>query len=109
MEQILGSSFNASDYVYFVYVAAPGGGAGALGFCAMGDQDLKGLIGQNPEDLNPNRWIGGGAFELGIAFGLAAPGDQDPRALMGTGMYNYPDCILLQADKDILNASPFFR
>lgn len=109
VQQLLGNKFNTSNYVYFVYVAAPGGGAGAGGFCAMGDQDLKGLLGTNPENLNPKRWIGGGGHELGHAFGLAHPDNQDPAAIMWTGYANYPNCILLPADKAILNASPFFR
>ena len=85
MQQLLGSSFNTSNYAYFVYVAAPGGGAGVPGFCALGDQDLKGLLGKNPENLDPNRWIGGGGHELGHAFGLPHPDNQNDQALMWTG------------------------
>jgi len=109
MQQILGSNFNTLKYDYCVYVAAPGGGAGALGFTALGDQDLKGLLGKNPENLDPNRWIGGDGHEIGHSFGLQHPANQDPTAIMWTGLYNYPNCILLQADKDILNANPIFR
>jgi PKD repeat protein len=109
MQQQLGSRFNTSNYVFFVYVAAPGDGAGAAGFCAMGDQDLKGLLGQNSENLNPNRWIGGGGHELGHSFGLPHPDNQNGQALMWTGYLTYPNCILQQTDKDILNASTFFR
>lgn len=109
MKQILGQNFDLSTYTYFVYVAAPGGGAGSLGFCAMGDQDLKGLLGQNPENLNPNRWIGGGGHELGHAFGLNHPANQNFEAIMWTGYLTYPNCILQNEDKNILNASIFFR
>ena len=109
LQEQLGSSFNTTDYVYFVYVASPGGGAGIPGFCAMGDQDLKGLLGENPENLNPNRWIGGGGHELGHAFGLPHPANENGLALMWTGYLIYPDCILQQEDKDLLNSSPFFR
>ncbi len=109
MQQLLGSSFNTSSYAYFIYVAAPGGGAGSKGFCAMGDQDLKGLLGINPEWWDPNRWVGGGGHELGHAFGLPHPANENPRAIMWTGYASYPNCILQQEDKDILNASPFFR
>lgn len=109
MQQLLGSSFNTSNYAYFVYVAAPGGGAGTPGFCAMGDQDLKGLLGINPENPDPNRWIGGGGHELGHAFGLPHPDNENDQAIMWTGYLIYPNCILQQTDRDILNASPFFR
>ena len=109
LQQLLGSAFNTTNYAYFVYVAAPGGGAGIPGFCAMGDQDLKGLLGTNPENPNPNRWIGGGGHELGHAFGLPHPDNMNDQAIMWTGYLIYPDCILQQSDRDILNASPFFR
>jgi len=109
MQDLMGDKFNTTKYTYFVYVAAPGGGAGTKGFCAMGDQDLLGLIGKNPENLNPLRWIGGGAHELGHSFGLPHPDNQNPKALMWTGYTTFPDCILQQADKDILNSSPFFK
>ncbi|OQP40073.1 hypothetical protein A4H97_17830 [Niastella yeongjuensis] len=109
MQQLLGSSFNTTNYAYFVYVAAPGGGAGSTGFCAMGDQDLKGLLGLNPENPDPNRWIGGGGHELGHAFGLPHPDNMNDLAIMWTGYLIYPNCILQQTDRDILNVSPFFK
>ncbi|MBO9202482.1 MULTISPECIES: hypothetical protein [Niastella] len=109
LQQLLGSSYNTTNYAYFVYVAAPGGGAGIPGFCAMGDQDLKGLLGINPENPDPNRWIGGGGHELGHAFGLPHPDNQNGLAIMWTGYLIYPNCILQQSDRDILNASSFFR
>ena len=109
MQQLLGNRFNISDYVYLVYVAAAGDGAGGTGFTAMGDQDLKGLLGENPDNLNPNRWIGGAGHELGHAFGLPHPANENGQAIMWTGYINYPDCILQQSDKDILNNGSFFR
>ncbi|MGJ7033616.1 PKD domain-containing protein [Niabella hirudinis] len=109
MTQLLGSNFNTTNYVYFVYVAAPGGGAGSTGFCAMGDQDLKGLLGENPEWWDHKRWIGGGGHELGHALGLPHPVNENTQALMWSGYSLYPNCILQQQDKDLLNASPFIR
>lgn len=109
ISQRLGTAFNTSKYTYLVYVAAPGGGAGNTGFCALGDQDLKGLLGINPENTNPNRWIGGAGHEFGHSFGLPHPDNQNPQAIMWTGYVTYPNCILQQADKDILNTSPFFK
>jgi PKD repeat protein len=107
MTQLLGDQFNNGKYVYMVYVAAPGGGAGASGFCALGDQDLKGLTGLDPDPVS--RWIGGAGHELGHAFGLPHPDNQNPAALMWTGYTIYPSCLLQQADKDLLNKSPFFK
>ncbi len=98
---------NTSLYTYIFYVAAPGGGAGATGQAALGDQDLDGLL---SELTNPvKRWIGGSAHEWGHAFGLPHPDNQLGSALMWTGYATYPNCILQQADKDILNASKFFK
>lgn len=109
MNQLLGTAFHTGNYVYFIYVAAPGGGAGTTGFCAMGDQDLKGLLGINPENPNIGRWIGGGGHELGHAFGLPHPDNQNGQSIMWTGYTIYPNCILQQTDRNILNASAFFR
>jgi PKD repeat protein len=99
---------NTTLYTYVFYVAAPGGGAGATGQAALGDQDLDGLL---SEVNNPvKRWIGGSAHEWGHAFGLPHPDNQLGNALMWTGYLTYPgNCILQQADKDILNASKFFK
>lgn len=109
MQQLLGNKFSPGKYVYLVYVAAPGGGAGIPGFCAMGDQDLAGLLGDNPENPNVNRWVGGAGHELGHAFGLPHPANQNSQALMWTGYLTFPNCILQSDDRDILNNSNYFK
>ncbi len=109
MRLSLGNRFDRSKNVFVVFVAAPGGGAGSKGFCAMGDQDLKGLLGINTENTNKNRWIGGIGHEVGHAFDLPHPNNQNPQAIMWSGYSNYPNCILQDSDRTILNASPFIR
>ena len=109
IQQLLGSKFNTIKYVYLVYVAAPFDGAGSTGFSTMGEGDLKGLLGQNLENLNPNRWIGGAGHELGHGFGLPHPNNQNPQALMWTGYLIYPNCILQQEDRNMLSVSNFFK
>lgn len=100
-------SINTNLYTYIFYVAAPGGGAGSTGQAALGDQDLDGLL---SEINNPvKRWIGGSAHEWGHAFGLPHPANQLPTALMWTGYTIYPNCILQQTDKDLLNSNKFFK
>lgn len=98
---------NTNNYTYMFYVAAPGGGAGAKGLATLGDQDLDGLLSE--VNMPTKRWIGGSAHEWGHAFGLAHPDNQSGTALMWTGYTIYPNCILQQADKNILNNSKFFK
>ncbi|MBC6111719.1 hypothetical protein ACFOG5_14655 [Pedobacter fastidiosus] len=107
IQTLLGAGFDDSKYVYLVYVDAAGTtGAGAAGFTAMPENDLKGLTGQMTEPVS--RWIGGAGHELGHAFGMPHPTNENPNALMWTGYTIYPACILQDADKVILNASKFF-
>ncbi len=98
---------NTTLYTYVFYVAAPGGGAGSTGQAALGDQDLDGLLSETNSTVK--RWIGGSAHEWGHAFGLPHPDNMLANALMWTGYLTYPNCILQQADKDILNGSKFFK
>jgi predicted Zn-dependent protease len=107
IKALLGTGYDESKYVYLVYVDAAGTtGAGALGFTAMPENDLEGLTGQMTEPVS--RWIGGAGHELGHAFGMVHPDNQNTQALMWTGYTIYPKCILQDADKTVLNASKFF-
>lgn len=108
IQQVIGT-LDFHLYLNAVYVAAPGGGAGSTGICALGDQDLDGLLGINQSDLNVNRWIGGSGHEWGHGFGLSHPENQDGNAIMWTGYTVFPNCYLLQADKDILNTNKLFK
>ncbi|UKT63762.1 hypothetical protein [Pedobacter mucosus] len=108
IKSLLASNYDDAKFVYLVYVDAAGTtGAGALGFTAMPENDLKGLTGQMTEPVA--RWIGGAAHELGHAFGMPHPANQNPNALMWTGYTIYPNCILQDSDKAILNTSKFFN
>ena len=105
--ELLGQDFKPEQYTYLVYVDAPGTtGAGALGFTAMPENDLLGLTDQMEEPVA--RWIGGAGHELGHAFGLPHPENENPEALMFTGYVLYPNCILQDTDKTILSQSAYF-
>lgn len=106
IQALLGSAYDEKKFIYLVYVDAQGKtGAGALGFTAMPENDLLGLTGKMSEAVP--RWIGGAGHELGHAFGLAHPANQNPNALMWTGYTLYPNCIFQNEDKTILNGSAF--
>lgn len=108
IKALLGSGYDENKYIYLIYVDAQGKtGAGALGFTAMPENDLLGLTGQMSEGVP--RWIGGAGHELGHAFGMPHPDNQNANALMWTGYTLYPSCILQDADKAILNANKFFN
>ncbi|MBB2146136.1 hypothetical protein GM921_11615 [Pedobacter sp. LMG 31464] len=107
IKSLLGASYNETNFTYLVYVDAQGKtGAGALSFTAMPETDLLGLTGQMTEGVP--RWIGGAGHELGHAFGLPHPDNQNANALMWTGYTLYPNCILQDNDKAILNGNKFF-
>jgi hypothetical protein len=103
---IIGSEFDSPYFINVVYVAAYFEGSGAAGYTALGDPDLKGLLGESSEPVN--RWIGGSGHEWGHAFGLPHPPNAD-NSLMWTGYTIYPNSFLRQDDKDKLNASKFFN
>lgn len=107
VKALLGDAYDTDAFTYLVYVDAQGAtGAGALGFTTMPENDLLGLTGQMPEPIS--RWIGGAGHELGHAFGLPHPENENPDALMWTGYTIYPACILQENDREILSESPFF-
>ncbi len=106
IKNIVGSSFDSPFYINIVYVAAFFEGAGGQNYAALGDADLKGLLGQSSEPVN--RWIGGSGHEWGHAFGLPHPPSAD-NSLMWTGYTIYPSTFLRQDDKDKLNVSKFFN
>lgn len=55
-----------------------------------------------------SRWIGGARHELGHAFGLPHPTNENPQVLIGTGYTIYLECILQHEDQEILAKSSFF-
>ncbi len=96
--------------VYIESAAAPGqisgggsNGGGYMGLAMLGDLMVY--------PRTTCRGIGGDGHEFGHTLGLGHPpeGDPDwPIAIMGLGYLSYPAAILRQADKDSLNANPFF-
>lgn len=85
---------------------SPGGYSGV---CVLHAKDLASIQGIDP-DWTQCRGIGGSGHEYGHTHGLPhpPPGPDFGRALMGTGYLIYPNCVLLQSDKDMLNQNPFF-
>jgi len=111
--RLLGVRYNDPHYVWVIYSDGPGhNGRGAPGVACLPEEDLLGLIGQNPRERRISRWVGGLGHELGHAFGLLHPADSNLNAdaIMGMGYYDkYPDkAILTEADKHTLLHSPFF-
>ena len=109
VSRLLGSEWDLSKYRFTIYVDAYGQtGAGTTGFAIMPEHDLKGLSGQMTEPVS--RWIGGWGHELGHAFGLPHPDDSIywNQALMGEGYLIFPNSLLLETDKEMLNNSGFF-
>lgn len=108
-------------------VACDGQGIGGTnGFAVMSANDLRGLTGEKqiyncdkdrnvPQFNTPARWVGGLGHELAHSWLVPHPSQCDPvrtsscpvKALMDLGYTNYPNTFLLDADKNILNASNF--
>jgi len=108
-----------SDEIWMIYLAADikgddcgviEGGGGAAGSAVMSEDDLRGLAKYDnfscdyEANYYPGRWIGGGAHELGHAFGLNHP-EPEENTLMGYGYDNYPNTELTETSKQLLNES----
>jgi hypothetical protein len=105
MKQLLGGNFSTTNYTYFVFVAADFPDETIpKGLAAEGLANIIGLSGKNP-----NSWVGADGHALGHAFGLPEVAIENPQGIMSTGYPHYPNCILTQAEKDNLNATPFFK
>ena len=105
LQQLLGSNYDSVHHVYFAFVAADFQEETIKGsFGVEGSTDLDGLLGNSPDS-----WKGLVGHAMGHAFGLADNYPASSTSLMSTGLYNYPNCVLLQADKDSLALTPFFQ
>ncbi|WP_374347445.1 hypothetical protein [Chitinimonas sp.] len=122
--------YNDPDYTWVVYAAVlqqcgtqNNIGAGTTGITIMGQGDVDGLSGaatgvnecKHQWQFEFDRWTGGLGHELGHAMGLPHPPgcDQqlpscDHKALMSSGMYDYPNTYLREDDKAALSKSPFY-
>lgn len=105
LKQILGAKYDTTTYKYFAFVQSdfpeqtlPG----SLG--VEGETCLEGLTGSNA-----NSWKGSSAHALGHAYGLFDCNPTNDQAMMSTGRWKYPNCIILPTEKDALNAIPFFK
>ena len=106
MHQLLGANYDSTHYTYFVYVAADFPEVTIpRGLAVEGLGIIAGLTSKSP-----NFSIGASGHALGHAFGLPEPaGIENPDAIMSSGYPHYPNCIFTQAEKDSLNATPFFN
>jgi len=105
MKHLLGANFDTAHFTYFVYVEADFPDETIpRGLATEGLGNLVGISGDSPES-----WIGASGHALGHSFGLPEPKIQNSQAIMSTGWSKYPNCILQPAEKDSLNASPFFQ
>lgn len=107
------------DWVVYLDAAPdPDQGAGGTvtpggysGVCVLGNRDVAGVAGRDPE-WSLCRSIGGCGHELGHTFGLPHPLNVPPevwaRAIMGIGYMSYPEDILLPENVAQLNGNPFF-
>jgi hypothetical protein len=105
LKSTLGTKYDTTTYRYFAFVEAdfpeqtlPG----SLG--VEGETTLEGLTGSNA-----NGWKGSCAHALGHAYGLFDCNPVNDQAMMSTGRWKYPNCVILPAEKDALNASPFLQ
>lgn len=104
LRQLLGSKYDSSLYTYAVFVAANiPDETHPRGLLATGTNTLEGL-----EGSTPNYFLGMDGHAFGHAFGLPEVAVPNPDGIMSEGFSKYPNCVLKQADKDSLNASPFF-
>ncbi len=104
IKQLLGTNFNITNNLYFVFVASDFPDETIpRGLAAEGLSEITRLAGSNP-----NQAVGDAGHALGHAFGLPEVNVINPNAIMSTGYPQYPNCVLQQPEKDSLNASPFF-
>ena len=106
MKQLLGANFDTVHFAYFIYVVADFPDETIpRGLAAEGLENLLDISGESPHS-----WMMGAAgHALGHAFGLPEPTVENSNGIMSGGTGKYPNCILTQAEKDTLNASPFFQ
>ena len=112
-----GAEFYQWDKTWVIYLDAPtlpgqhagGASTGLSGICVLTGKDTDALMGEDPQ-WTVCREIGGCTHEYLHTHNLPhpPPGPDFGRAVMGTGYGIYPDCVLLDADKQRLDVNPFF-
>jgi hypothetical protein len=104
LKELLGSKFDTTLYAYVVWVSVPFGEETIpRGIAVESSTNLDGLLGSGP-----NMYKGAAGHALGHAFGLPEV-TPNPDGIMSNGWPHYPNCVLKPAEKDSLNASPFFK
>jgi len=105
LKHLLGLKFDTTLYAYFAFVDADFSNSTIpSGLGVVGSIDLNGLSGSQPD-----RWVGDAGHALGHAFGFIDALGPSTNDIMSKGWSSYPNCVLTQAEKDSLNAIPFFQ
>lgn len=105
MKQLLGSRFDTTLYTYLIWTTVPFPDETIpRGIAVESSANLDGVLGGH----GPDSWTGAAGHALGHAFGLPEV-TPNPDGIMSNGWPHYPNCVLKPAEKDSLNASPFFK
>jgi hypothetical protein len=112
----LGGRFYDQSAVWNIYLpVVTDGQGGSASVALLGENDVLGISGEDTGGFTIARWVGGLGHEMGHAFGLPHPPgceegvvSEDCSSLMYLGYLDYPETFLTAAEKEQLNASPFF-
>jgi hypothetical protein len=112
----LGGRFYDQSAVWNIYLpVVTDGQGGSASVALLGENDVLGISGEDTGGFTIARWVGGLGHEMGHAFGLPHPPgceegvvSEDCSSLMYLGYLDYPETFLTAAEKEQLNASPFY-
>lgn len=103
IKELLGANYDSSHIVYFTFIQSNFPDETVpKGLAVEGSDNIKGLVNGGHTAL------GASGHALGHAFGLPEVQVTNDQAIMSTGFPLYPNCILVQAEKDSLLNTNFF-
>lgn len=105
LQEVLGARYDTTMYRFFAFVQSD-----------FPEQTLPGSLGVEGETTldgltssTANSWKGSCAHALGHAWGLLDCYPPNADDLMSNGRWNYPNCTIQSAERDLLNMSPFVQ